>query len=200
MHPAFSQISYLKSAHLPNQWPEDSGYEVVFAGRSNVGKSSAINAIVNQRKLARTSKTPGRTQHIMFYTMTDECRLVDLPGYGYAKVPEKLRQHWGRTLEKYLETRDCLRGLILPVDARHPNNKLDLKMLSWCDSLGLAVHVLLTKSDKLSKNKAASALRQFELETSNLQQCSAQLFSSVSLRGVDQARAVILNWIKLETP
>ena len=199
MQSAFSQICYLKSAHLPKQWPEDSGYEVVFAGRSNVGKSSAINAIVNQKKLARTSKTPGRTQHIMFYTMTDQCRLVDLPGYGYAKVPQKMRQHWGKTLEKYIETRDCLQGLILPVDARHPPTNLDQQMLAWCHSLGLAVHVLLTKSDKLSNSKAASALQQMQFELADMQGCSAQLFSSVTLRGVEQVREIILNWLNLNT-
>lgn len=197
MHPGFSQISYLKSAHRPDQWPPDSGYEVVFAGRSNVGKSSAINAIVNQKKLARTSKTPGRTQQIMFYTMTDHCRLVDLPGYGYANVPIQMRQHWGKTLEQYVETRECLQGLVLMIDARHAPTELDQQMLAWCHSLDLTVHILLTKSDKLSKNKSALALHQMQQEIANMQNCSAQLFSSFTKSGVDQVRNLILAWLHL---
>ena len=132
----------------PQQAPPDAGYEVAFAGRSNAGKSSALNALTQRKSLARTSKTPGRTQHLVFFELDGERRLVDLPGYGYAKVPEKVRRHWGLAMETYLSGRESLRGLVLMMDVRHPLTDFDKQMLQWCQHAGMPVHILLTKADK----------------------------------------------------
>jgi GTP-binding protein len=165
-------------------------------GRSNVGKSSAINTITNRRSLARTSKTPGRTRQIVFFRLDDDCRLVDLPGYGYAKVPESLRRHWGQMIERFLHTRMSLRGLILLMDIRHPLTVLDRQMLEWSESADLAVHVLLTKSDKLSRSKAQQSLREVKMRLSGLcNEVSVQLFSSANRTGCLEARDILVKWL-----
>lgn len=187
---------FLVAAHSPTQWPADDGIEVAFAGRSNVGKSSAINAITQRKALARTSRTPGRTQQIVFFQLNDDQRLVDLPGYGYAKVPAKLRQHWATMIERYLRTRRTLRGLILLMDARHPLTSLDQQMLDWCDSADLAVYLMLTKIDKLSRNRAASVLREVKQRTIYLPEIAVQPFSAIDYTGVDQVREHILHWLE----
>ncbi|MEA3291577.1 MAG: ribosome biogenesis GTP-binding protein YihA/YsxC [Pseudomonadota bacterium] len=184
----FSPAEYLVSAHLVRQWPEDSGAEVAFAGRSNVGKSSAINVIANRRGLARTSKTPGRTQQIVFFGVREGIRLVDLPGYGFAKAPERLRRHWEQLISDYLEQRRSLRGLVIPMDIRRPLTPLDARMVNWAYQLSLPVHILLTKADKLSRGKATGTLRAVLGELEELPLISVQLFSATRRQGVDEAR------------
>ena len=147
--PDYRRASYMTSAARLNQCPEDSGWEVAFAGRSNAGKSSAINSLTNNKKLAKTSKTPGRTQLINFFQLSDRQRLVDLPGYGFAKVPLKVKQECTKTLEQYLQTRESLRGMILLMDVRHPMQDFDRQILSWAATAAMPVHILLTKADKL---------------------------------------------------
>jgi len=184
----FRQASYILSAHLPHQLMADEGAEVAFAGRSNVGKSSAINAITNQNGLAKTSKTPGRTQQINFFALVDDLKLVDLPGYGYAKAPEHLRAHWGEFISDYLTTRQCLRGLVLPMDIRRPLTELDMTMLELCWQSDLPVHILLTKADKLSRGKAGGVLQQVRHKILDQPGTTVQLFSALKKQGVEEAR------------
>ena len=186
------QAEYLGAAHRPRDWFEDSGSEVAFAGRSNVGKSSAINAITGRSRLARTSKTPGRTQQIIFFRLDDQHRLVDLPGYGFAKVPRELQRHWQKTLQRYFAERVSLRGLVLPVDSRRQPTVLDLQMLNWCAANDLPVHVLLTKSDKLSRSAAMAALTQTRTGLANIPHLKIQLFSATRGTGVEEARQHIV--------
>tara|TARA_B100001079_G_scaffold254440_1_gene249176 strand:+ start:760 stop:1395 length:636 start_codon:yes stop_codon:yes gene_type:complete len=186
------QAQYTLSAHLPRDWPEDRGSEVAFAGRSNVGKSSAINAITGHNRLARTSKTPGRTQQINFFTLDEDRRLVDLPGYGYAKVPVVMQQHWEKTIRRYLEERASLRALILPVDSRREPTELDWQLLSWCAANQLPVHVLLTKSDKQGRGKRTQALRLARESLVSMPLTSVQLFSATQGMGLEQARQRIM--------
>lgn len=190
-----SEPRFLTAAHSAAQWPPDQGAEVAFAGRSNVGKSSAINAITQRKALARTSRNPGRTQQIVFFELSAEQRIVDLPGYGFAKVPTKLRRHWGESIEQYLQTRATLRGLILLMDARHPLTELDLQMLRWCSSTRLGVYVLLTKIDKLSRNQAATTQLKVSKESANLGNVVVQPFSALNRTGVEEARCQILHWL-----
>ncbi len=187
----FSTARYVLSAHLPRQLPPDSGAEVAFAGRSNVGKSSAINTITNRVRLARTSKTPGRTQQINFFSLGEDFHLVDLPGYGFARAPEALRAHWGRFITDYLMEREALRGLVLPMDIRHPLTGLDESMLSLCREAGLPVHVLLTKADKLSRGRGSEVLRKIHHQLGDDAGVSVQLFSATRKTGVEQARTRI---------
>jgi GTP-binding protein len=189
----YSEARFLTSAHQPRQFVADSGAEVAFAGRSNAGKSSAINAIVGRQQLARTSKTPGRTQLVNFFQLGSAGRLVDLPGYGFARVPPAVQQHWRELLERYFETRRSLRGLFLIVDARRSLGELDLQMLAWCRALGRPVHVLLTKSDKLSRNAAAAALRAAAREAGD--DVTVQLFSAPEGTGLAEARARLESWL-----
>ena len=191
-----SEPRFLVAAHTPDQWPSDQGSEVAFAGRSNVGKSSAINAITQRKALARTSRSPGRTQQIVFFQLSGERRLVDLPGYGYAKVPTELRNHWAATIEKYLSTRVALCGLIMLMDSRHPLTELDRQMLHWCSSVELPVYVLLTKIDKLSRNQMVSTLRKVNKETATLGDVTVQPFSAVDRTGVEETRRQIVSWLE----
>lgn len=179
----------MTSANRPGQFVADRGREVAFAGRSNAGKSSAINAITARRGLARTSKTPGRTQLVNFFSLETEKRLVDLPGYGFAKVPDAVRDHWRRLMQSYFEERDSLTGLFVIMDCRRPLLEFDRKMLGWADVRGCAVHVLLTKSDKLSKGKASAAL--LETRRDLREKATVQLFSATKKTGVDEARQVL---------
>ena len=185
---------FVSSAHLPQQWPEDAGVEVAFAGRSNVGKSSAINAITGQSRLARTSKTPGRTQQIVFFGIDELRRIVDLPGYGYAKVPKELQKHWGKMIRLYLESRKSLKALILPVDIRRGLTNRDWQLLDWCNERELSVHILLTKSDKLSRSSGKKALFDIDNEIKyNL--VTIQLFSVTRKVGIADARNRLLEWL-----
>lgn len=189
-----SKLTFEVSVHELKTLPP-TRREIAFAGRSNAGKSSAINTLAN-RKLAFTSKTPGRTQLLNFFRIDGGDFLVDLPGYGYAEVPEAVRRHWEGTLAAYLQTRGALVGLVLIMDARHPLTKLDLQMLDWFTPTGRPVHALLTKSDKLSKNQASTTLAQVR-NTLRAQypNCSAQLFSSSKKLGVEEAEAVLKSWL-----
>lgn len=175
--------------------PAEEGMEIAFAGRSNAGKSSALNTLTNRGRLAFVSKTPGRTQLINFFQLKQGRFLVDLPGYGYAKVPLEVRKHWEVLLSKYLQERRSLCGLVLIIDSRHPLKPLDLQMLDWFVPTGKAVHILLTKADKLNRqqaNRTLSSVRD-HLQHS-YPQCTVQLFSSLTSKGTEEAKKVIGNW------
>lgn len=191
----FQQAEFLCSAERLSQCPADDGLEVAFAGRSNAGKSSALNTITQQRKLARTSKTPGRTQLINFFSLTEEYRLVDLPGYGYAKVPQSMRETWQKHLDQYLRERQALCGLVLMMDIRRPFTDFDVAMLDWGDAAQLPVHILLTKADKLKKGGAKNTLLAVQRELEQYPNSSAQLFSSLKHTGVEEARLKITEWL-----
>ena len=190
----FPDAKFILSANTANHFPPDIGTEVAVAGKSNAGKSSAINVIVNRRQFARTSKTPGRTQLVNFFELRDEQRLVDLPGYGFAKVAESLRQHWGILLQSYFEQRKSLSGLMLVVDIRRQLAEYDRQMLSFADSVGVPVHVVLTKADKLKRGKAATALQEVRSELGDA--AGVQLFSALKKQGVDESRDVLENFLK----
>lgn len=187
---------FLMSVNASAQLPPDTGWEVAIAGRSNAGKSSALNVLTDQRQLARISKTPGRTQLINFFVVEPERHLVDLPGYGYAQVPDAIRQHWRNLLERYLRERVALRGLLLVMDLRHPLTDLDRQMLDWCADRELPVHILLTKADKLSRGAALTTLHQVQRTLGNdYPQTCAQLFSALTGLGVDVAHARLDEWL-----
>lgn len=196
MHNPYRQAAYVLSAHNYRQLPADSGWEVAFAGRSNSGKSSAINALTDQKSLARTSKTPGRTQQIVIFRIDDERRIADLPGYGYAKVPAKLKEHWRKLMSRYFEQRQSLRGVVLVMDIRHPMRTFDEQMLEFCEAAGLPCHILLTKADKLSRGAAKSALLAIGKELP--QHASLQLFSAPSAQGRDELITVLNGWFDLQ--
>jgi GTP-binding protein len=185
----YPEARFLTSAHRPGQFVADAGAEVAFAGRSNAGKSSAINAIVNQRDFARTSKSPGRTQLINFFELRNGQRLVDLPGYGYAKVPPGVQKHWEQLLSAYFETRRSLAGLFVVVDIRRGLGDYDRQMLGWSAQLGCMAHVLLTKADKLKRGAATNALLEARRELGDA--VTAQLFSAAKRDGVDEARQTL---------
>nr|WP_241988021.1 ribosome biogenesis GTP-binding protein YihA/YsxC [Dokdonella fugitiva] len=195
-HP-FRQAQFLVSANRLAQLPADSGAEVAFAGRSNAGKSSALNAICDQQGLARTSKTPGRTQLLNVFPVGDPARrLVDLPGYGYAKVPEAMRLHWRGVIDEYLRTRASLKGLVLVMDSRHPLKEFDRHMLEFGAASGRACHCLLTKADKLSRSEGLRTLAAVRKELAAFApDATAQLFSSLARTGLDEARARVAHWL-----
>ena len=185
----YPDARFLKSANAPGQFVEDAGIEVAVAGRSNAGKSSAINVIVNRRQFARTSKTPGRTQLVNFFELREGQRLVDLPGYGYAKVSESMRRHWGELLTDYFESRQSLAGLILIVDIRRRLTDFDRRMIAFAESVSLPVHILLTKADKLKKGQAAAAVLEVKRELGN--RATVQQFSALKRQGEQEAREVL---------
>lgn len=194
--PLFQNASFYISAHKLRDLPPPAGIEVAFAGRSNAGKSSALNTLANHNRLAYVSKQPGRTQLINFFALGDERFLVDLPGYGYAKVPQAMREHWQLTLSSYLSYRSSLHGLVLVMDCRHPLTPLDRKMLDWFCPSGKPVHVLLTKSDKLSRNAANQTLQTVKKElVETWGNCTVQLFSSLKKQGVEEAEKIIGQWL-----
>ena len=194
--PNYRQAEFLTSASKLSQCPPDTGWEVAFAGRSNAGKSSAINSLTNNKKLARTSKTPGRTQLLNFFTLTEAQRLVDLPGYGFAKVPQAVKREWTRQLENYLQRRESLRGLILLVDVRHPMQPFDQQMLDWALAASMPVHILLTKADKLKKGPAKSTLLQVRSSLkAHAELVSVQLFSALKHTGHEELISVLNRWL-----
>jgi GTP-binding protein len=194
--PSYRGAQFLTSAAKLPQCPPDSGWEVAFAGRSNAGKSSAINSLTNNKKLAKTSKTPGRTQLINFFELSDSQRLVDLPGYGFAKVPLAVKREWNKQLENYLQKRQCLRGLILLMDVRHPLQPFDQQMLDWAVQASMPVHVLLTKADKLKRGPASSALLQVRAALEpHADLTSVQLFSALKHQGHKELIAVLDAWL-----
>ncbi|MDX5364342.1 MAG: ribosome biogenesis GTP-binding protein YihA/YsxC [Pseudazoarcus pumilus] len=188
------EISIAKTSGLP----PPVGAEIAFAGRSNAGKSSAINTLAGHVRLAYVSKTPGRTQLINFFRLNCGAALVDLPGYGYAKVPPEVRKQWQGLLERYLSKRENLIGLVLIMDSRHPLTPLDLQMIGWFAPSGRPIHILLTKSDKLSKNQAAASLALVRRELGHLVgQVSVQLFSSLKKTGMEEVEHVVAGWLGL---
>ena len=194
--PIFQNARFHLSAHHLRDLPPASGIEVAFAGRSNAGKSSALNTLANHNRLAFVSKQPGRTQLINFFTLGDDKHLVDLPGYGYAKVPEAMRMHWQTVLSRYLSERSSLAGLVLVMDSRHPLTPLDRQMLDWFCPSGKPVHVLLTKSDKLSRSESTVTLNKVRkaLQEGWGPTISVQLFSSLKKLGVEEAETVLGEW------
>ena len=197
----FSATSYLIRASKLEQCPPEDCDEVAFVGRSNAGKSSAINVLTGQPKLARTSKTPGRTQLLNFFQVAERKYLVDLPGFGYAKVPEKIKAQWEVQLEAYLQKRKSLRGLILLMDCRHPLKDFDKMMLTWCKQAEMPVHILLTKSDKLKSGARQKAL----LETRRALQefgelVSIQLFSALKNEGAGELKGCLQHWLCPDFP
>ncbi len=210
----FSQAQFFTTVNHLRDLPQHGGREVAFVGRSNAGKSSAINTLANHVRLAYTSKTPGRTQHLNYFSLGDNNYLVDLPGYGYAKVPPDVQRHWEHLLSEYLKTREELAGLVIIMDARRPLTELDESMLDWFAPTGKPVHILLTKSDKLGRQQATLTLNRVKSylaehfssditpasghESSvelRYPQCSAQLFSSLKKVGMEEAEAVIAGWL-----
>lgn len=193
----FNNITFYTSVNDVRDLPLHTGIEIAFAGRSNAGKSSAINTLTKRSRLAFVSKTPGRTQLINYFQLNSDQFFVDLPGYGYAKVPDSVRQHWQSLLSRYLQTREPLKGLVLIMDIRHPLKPLDIKMLNWFAPTGKGIHILLTKSDKLSTQRANITLKEVTLFLNGVYpQCSVQLFSSLSATGVEDATAVISDWLE----
>jgi GTP-binding protein len=189
------QARYLRSVHELSQLPEGALREVAIAGRSNAGKSSAINAIVDQNALARTSKTPGRTQQLVYFEVAPQRHLVDLPGYGYAKVPPALREHWEALIDRFFRLREELVGLVVVVDIRHPLKDFDRQMLDYGSARGLSCHVLLTKADKLPRGQQSKTLLEVKRALGGF--ASAQLFSAESKLGVEEARTLLASWLEL---
>ena len=200
MNSRYQQAVFAFSANREAQFPAAARVEIAFAGRSNAGKSSALNTLTNQKTLARVSRTPGRTQLINYFALPDAgCFLVDLPGYGYAEVPEQVRAHWQALLGRYLLQREVLRGVVLLMDIRHPMKELDIRMLECCAERQLPAHVLLTKADKLSRSVAEKQLRALRSELVNWHApFSVQLFSSLKRLGLLELVAQLDTWIEAD--
>lgn len=194
----YPNAAFIKSANALTQFPADSGTEVAVAGRSNAGKSSAINIIVNRRQFARTSKTPGRTQLVNFFSLTEDQRLVDLPGYGFAKVADSMRHHWGELLSGYFQVRQSLSGLMLIVDMRRRLTDYDRAMLQFAEEVNLPVHILLTKADKLKRGAAATAVLEVRHELAG--RATVQAFSATKRLGEDQARQQLVDFLAAPRP
>ena len=199
--PLFQQAVFLTTvAHL-RDLPQDAIREVAFAGRSNAGKSSAINTLAGRTRLAYVSKTPGRTQHLNYFTLSDGKYFVDLPGYGYAKAPEAIRSQWEGLIGPYLSKREQLAGLVVIMDIRRPLTDLDLRLIDWFRPTGRPIHVLLSKADKLSRQEQTKALRSVKAELAtwgDAELYSVQLFSSLKKTGVEEAEAVLAGWLGIE--
>lgn len=192
----FHNATFVLSAHEVKELPPPGAPEIAFAGRSNAGKSSAINALAHQKRLAFVSKTPGRTQLINFFRLNGGGLLVDLPGYGYARVPATVQRHWRKLVSEYLQTRKSLRGLVLVMDARHSLTPLDETMLSWFKPTAKPVHVLLTKADKLSRGPAQRTLQDVRARLAELApNFTAQLFSALNRTGIEAAEEVLGAWL-----
>lgn len=195
----FPLTVFLKSVAQLDQLPADQGAEVAFIGRSNSGKSTVINSITGKKGLAKTSKTPGRTQLLNFFQINEHLRLVDLPGYGFANVPNDKKADWEKTIATYLKIRKSLKGLVITMDIRHPLKDRDQAMLSWASHYQIPTYILLTKADKMTRNQAANTL---ELTTRQLathnKPCEIQIFSATKSLGLANARGRILNWLYSE--
>lgn len=201
MNPIYHRAEFLLSAVALEQLPANVTHEVAFAGRSNAGKSSAINVITQQKALARTSKTPGRTQQINVFPISDDRALIDLPGYGYAKVPVAVREQWERLLPRYFSNRPALKGVMVIMDVRHPLTPHDEAMLALTADNALPIHVILTKADKLKRGAAMNTLLGVRRELAALHpDASAQLFSAVTGQGLDEAHAQLDRWLFPDAP
>ncbi len=193
--PNYQTATFILSAAKLNQLPPDLGIEVAIVGRSNAGKSSVLNQLTQNKRLARTSKTPGRTQHINLFALDEHRRLVDLPGYGYAEVPLAVKQKWQETLDAYLRTRECLQGLILVMDIRHPLKEFDRQLLTWSNASNLPVHILLNKADKLNISAIKQAQREVDKALTTYQNpITYQVFSALKGTGVKELQAVLDKW------
>lgn len=199
--PKYNQAVFVLSAVAFEQLPPDEGLEVAFIGRSNAGKSSALNTITGKKGLARVSKMPGRTQAMNVFALDEQRRFIDLPGYGYAKVPLATKERWHRTINQYLQQRDSLRGLVLIMDIRHPMRDLDKQLIDWAAKCGLSVHILLTKVDKLKNAQAVKTFREVEQEIKQRYtdaQVTVQNFSSLTHSGLDEALLQLNAWLTEE--
>ncbi|WP_304985571.1 ribosome biogenesis GTP-binding protein YihA/YsxC [Coxiella-like endosymbiont] len=195
--PVYQEAKYLISAAEFSDLPPDEGAEVSFIGRSNAGKSSALNVITGIKGLARTSKTPGRTQMINFFALNERQRLVDLPGYGYAKVPRMVQERWEELVDSYLKKRCCLKGLVVVMDVRHPLKERDEDVIEWAVKYDIPLHILLTKSDKLSQSAAKKVFSDVQAQlTTYSNKISVQLFSSHDRTGLDEIKSVLNDWYR----
>ena len=197
----FLKINFDRSCPAEQFFPDDEGVELAICGRSNSGKSSVLNMLANQKKLAKTSNTPGRTQSINFFNVNDDPskKLVDLPGYGYAKASKKMQKEWGQQITKYMASRKSLKGIILIMDVRHPLQDSDLNFIAWCEEYDLPMQILLNKSDKLSKNKAYQELvKCIEKTTHNLLLDSPMLLSAKTASGAEELSKKILDWMEIK--
>jgi GTP-binding protein len=196
----FQKAHFITSAPSIKQCPDDTGAEVAFAGRSNAGKSSALNTLAQQNKLARTSKTPGRTQLINFFEIEPDIRIVDLPGYGFAKVPDRMKREWQRNMSEYLEERQSLKALVLVMDIRHPLSDFDVMMCDWALDVQMPVHILLTKSDKLKRGPAQSTRLQVQKTMDRMGDLlTIQTFSSLKKEGVDELQKQVSAFLTSES-
>lgn len=199
MNPVYHQAKFINSAPRLQDAPKDQGLEVAFAGRSNAGKSSAINALTRQNRLARISKTPGRTQMLNFFEFAEGKKFVDLPGYGYARVPLAVKEKWHKMMEEYLSKRKALCGIVLVMDVRHPLTEFDRQMIDWCEHNALPLHIILTKADKLAYGAAKSTLLKVQKELAQVNfPLSLQLFSSLNKTGIDEIHQVLDQWFNPE--
>ena len=199
--PLFQQAVFLTTVANLRDLPQDSVREVAFAGRSNAGKSSAINTLAGRVRLAFVSKTPGRTQHLNYFTLADGKYFVDLPGYGYAKAPEAIRSQWEGLIGPYLNKRDQLAGLVVIMDIRRPMTDLDLRLIDWFRPTGRPIHILLSKADKLSRQEQTKSLFSVKAEVATWGDAalySVQLFSSLKKTGVEEAEGVLASWLEIE--
>ncbi|NOR71305.1 MAG: YihA family ribosome biogenesis GTP-binding protein [Methylomarinum sp.] len=195
MNPVYHQAKFMLSASKLSEAPEDQGKEVAFAGRSNAGKSSAINTLTRQKALARISKTPGRTQLLNFFEVDEQRKFVDLPGYGYAKVPLAVKKQWHKMMETYLRERKSLCGIVLVMDVRHPLTEFDMQMIEWCEFSKLPLHILLTKADKLNYGTAKNTLFKVQRELESVDvKVTLQLFSALKKTGMDEVHDVLDQW------
>jgi GTP-binding protein len=197
MNPVYHQAKFINSAPRLQDAPPDQGMEIAFAGRSNAGKSSAINTLVQQNALARVSKTPGRTQLLNFFEIDAQRKLVDLPGFGYAKVPEAMKKDWQQMMESYLKNRQALCGIVLVMDIRHPLTEFDWQMVEWCEHAELPLHILLTKADKLKFGAAKNTLLKVQKDLSQVSiEVTLQLFSALNKTGIDDIHQMLDEWFK----
>ena len=197
----FLKINFDRSCPAEQFFPDDEGIELAICGRSNSGKSSVLNMLANQKKLAKTSNTPGRTQSINFFNINEDSsrKLVDLPGYGYAKASKKMQKEWGQQITKYMASRKSLRGIILIMDVRHPLQESDLNFIAWCEQYNLPMQILLNKSDKLSKNKASQELLKCVEKTAhNLLLDRPMLLSAKTASGAEELSKKILDWMEIK--
>ena len=200
MNPAYHRAKFINSAPRLQDAPPDQGMEIAFAGRSNAGKSSAINTLVQQNALARVSKTPGRTQLLNFFEIDAQRKLVDLPGFGYAKVPLAIKRDWQKMMENYLKNRQALCGIVLVMDIRHPLTEFDWQMVEWCEHTNLPLHILLTKADKLKFGAAKNTLLKVQKDLSQASiVVTIQLFSALNKTGVDDVHQMLDEWFQFKS-